>query len=178
MSQEEEEGAHSSPVSNLELAACMLSPRYLDTALAAPGRASKPRRYAGHRDRVKKYIFCNQRGGCSGWTRGANSHQKWWFRTGGVHNLPPSTCASKWPHDVFTLCFIEHLVSLGVVAMAGLARSTCIQSCGFARELFTIYHHPHVSPNGLMMHLPSVLSSIWLPKGVAVAGLAGSTHQK
>ena len=103
---------------------------------------------------------------------------------GGVHNLPPSTCVSKLPHDAFTLCFIEHLASLGGFAVAALAGSVRIKSGGFAREVVTIPHPSHVSPNGFMIHylgvahiqgprsvspkshivhLLSVLSSIWPP---------------
>ena len=50
-----------------ELAACMLSPRYLDTALAASIRASKLRRYAGDRGRVEKCYFLQSKIYVSKW---------------------------------------------------------------------------------------------------------------
>ena len=67
VSRKEEEGAHCSPARNAELAACMLTPRYLDTALAAPSRASKPRRYAGDRGRVEKCYFLQSKIYVSKW---------------------------------------------------------------------------------------------------------------
>ena len=103
-------------------------------------------------------------GGCSGWTRGVSSHQKWWFCSGVGHIQGPRTVP---PSDL-----MMHLPSVLSSIWPPKGGLQWLDSQGrFASKWWFCFGAGHiqgprsVSPKSHMMHVPSVLSSIWLPKG-------------